>query len=348
MSNTPRDTATANRTAFVTGATGLLGNNLVRELVSRGFAVKALARSAKKAATQFAGVEGVEVVVGDLGDIGAFASAMQGCDVVFHTAAFFRDSYKGGSHAAALEHTNVAGTEALLHMAYANGIRRFVHVSSIAVLAGVRGEMVSEDQLRDPKDADDYYRSKIMSDRVVLGFLASHPDFHAVFVLPGWMWGPGDIGPTMAGQFALDVMARKLPGIVDGTVSVVDARDVALAAIFAESRGNRGERYLAAGRHITTAALIPLVGSIAGVPTPTRRIPMALLVVVALIQEAVARVTGKPALLSWATVRALRTENERSRFNPEKAHRELGLTFRPMEQTLSDTIAWYRQNGFVQ
>jgi len=52
--------------------------------------------------------------------------------------------------------------------------------------------------------------------------------------------------------------------------------------------------------------------------------------------------------LSWATVRALRTENERSRFNPEKAHRELGLTFRPMEQTLSDTIAWYRQNGFVQ
>jgi len=335
------------RTAFVTGATGLLGNNLVRELLSRGIAVKALARSAKKASSQFAGLEGVEVVVGDLGNISAFAPVMQDCDVVFHTAAFFRDSYKGGSHTAALEHTNVVGTEALLHAAYANGIRRFVHISSIAVLAGERGAVVDEDQLRAPEDADDYYRSKIMSDRVVTRFMAAHADFHAVFVLPGWMWGPGDIGPTMSGQFALDVMQCKLPGIVPGTVSLVDARDVALAAVLAASLGRRGERYLAAGRHITTAALIPLVGEIAGVPTPTRHIPMAMLFVVALFQETLARLTGKPALLSLAMVRGLNAENERSRFNPEKAHRELGLTFRPMEQTLADTVSWYRQNGFA-
>lgn len=270
---------------------------------------------------------------------------MQGCDVVFHTAAFFRESYSGGRHAKALESTNVEGTNALLHAAYRCGVRRFVHISSIAVLRGERGEYVDESQLRAVEDADDYYRSKILADQVVLRFLETHPTFHANFILPGWMWGPGDAGPTMAGQLALDVMHRKLPGIVSGTVSLVDARDVARAALQSAVRGRRGERYLAAGRHITTDSLVPMIGKIAGVATPTRRIPLALLFPLAWVNEVTARLSGKPALLSLATVRALKAENERSRFSPDKSHRELGLTFRPIEETVRDTVAWYRQNA---
>jgi dihydroflavonol-4-reductase len=129
-------------------------------------------------------------------------------------------------------------------------------------------------------------------------------------------------------------------------VCLVDARDVAIAARSAARHGRRGERYLAAGRHITMDTLIPLVGEIIGVKTPTRHIPLGLLYPLAWMQEAVARISGKPALLSLATVRGLRSENERSRFSPEKARRELGLTFRPMAETVTDTVAWYRQNGY--
>ncbi|WZB64139.1 NAD(P)H-binding protein [Achromobacter xylosoxidans] len=85
------------RQAFVTGATGLLGNNLVRELAARGIAVRALARSVDKARQQFADLPQVQVVKGDMGEVGAFAAALAGCDVVFHAAAHFRDSYKGGA-----------------------------------------------------------------------------------------------------------------------------------------------------------------------------------------------------------------------------------------------------------
>ena len=95
------------RSAFVTGATGLLGNNLVRELVARGYAVKGLVRSRAKGEQQFNNLPGVELVVGDMADVDAFAASLQGCDTVFHTAAFFRDNYKGGSHWKELEKINV-------------------------------------------------------------------------------------------------------------------------------------------------------------------------------------------------------------------------------------------------
>ncbi|HTD06373.1 SDR family oxidoreductase [Undibacterium sp.] len=335
------------QTAFVTGATGLLGNNLVRELLSRGIAVKALVRSPEKAAQQFNGLAGVELVAGDMKDVAAFSSALQGCDVVFHTAAFFRDNYKGGSHWEMLKRINVDGTAALIEQAYLAGVRRFVQTSSIAVLNGLPGAAIDETGDRDPADADDYYRSKILADRAVSAFLAKHPDMHATFVLPGWMWGPGDIGPTSAGQVALDTVMKKLPGLVPGSFSVVDARDVALAQIAAAERGRSGERYLAAGRHMTMRELIPQLGQIAGVATPQRMLPLPLLFLLAGLQEIYARISGKPILLSVATVRLMVKEADRTRFNHAKSERELGLKFRPVGDTLRDVIAWYRNHGWL-
>ena len=332
-------------TVFVTGATGLLGNNLVRELVARGYGVKALVRSRAKGEEQFNDLPSVELVVGDMADIDAFAPSLQGCDTVFHTAAFFRDNYKGGSHWAALEKINVTGTRELLHHAYHAGIRRFVHTSSIALLDGAPGTSIDESCLRAEADADDYYRSKILADREVLSFLDTHPQMHACMVLPGWMWGPGDRGPTSSGQLVKDVVNGKLPGLIPGTFSVVDARDVAWAQISAAKNGRRGERYLAAGQSLTMRQLVPLLGRIAGVKTPARQLPLPALYLLAAVQEVYARLTGKPILLSMATVRLLVREENRTSFNHRKSEQELGVNFRKLEQTISDTVAWYRQNG---
>ena len=333
--------------AFVTGATGLLGNNLVRELRARGILVKALVRSLAKGEQQFADLDGVELVRGDMADVAAFAPAMVGCDVVFHTAAYFRDNYKGGSHWPELQRINVDGTRALIEQAYLAGVRRLVQTSSIAVLNGEPGRPIDETCLRAPADADDYYRSKILADEAVLAFLARHADMHASLVLPGWMWGPADIGPTSSGQFVNDVVLGKLPGLVPGSFSVVDARDVALAQIAAARQGRRGERYLAAGRHMTMGELVPLLGRLAAVKTPTRRLPLPLLYALAGAQELYARISGKPVLLSLATVRLMVKEAGRSHFDHAKSERELGLVFRPLEQTIADTLAWYRGHGWL-
>ena len=189
------------RQAFVTGATGLLGNNLVREPAARGIEVRALARSVDKARQQFADLPQVQVVKGDMGEVGAFADALAGCDVVFMPPPISVTA-TGGRHWDELRRINVDGTAALIAAAHAAGVRRFVHTSSIAVLDGPPGTLIDETCDRLPADADDYYRSKILADDAVRAFLRLHPDMHACFVLPGWM-GPGDIGPTSAGNWSM-------------------------------------------------------------------------------------------------------------------------------------------------
>ena len=339
--STPALRVPSMRIAFVTGATGLLGSNLVRALVARGVAVRALARSAEKARQQFSGLAGVQVIEGDMKDVPGFAPALSGCDVLFHTAAFFRESYTGGRHRRALSDVNVSGWRSLLEHAYRHGLRRVVSTSSIGVLDGPPGEPIDETMLRLPGDADDYYLSKMQADEVLLDFLASHPDLWASMVLPGWMHGPGDAGPTSAGQFTLDYLGRGLPGVVPGSVSIVDARDVAEALIAAHLRGRRGERYLAAGRHITLKELLAIYQEVTGIPAPSRAVPPWLLWSIALASEAFARLTRRPVLLSLATVRLMRREAGRTRFDPAKSERELGLRWRALSQTLADEVAWF-------
>ncbi|WP_257446683.1 SDR family oxidoreductase [Archangium lipolyticum] len=336
------------KTAFVTGSTGLLGNNLVRLLASRGVKVKALVRSPERAWKLLAGVP-VELVKGDLADVESFASAMRGADVLFHTAAYFRDSYKGGSHEAGLMRINVEGTRALLEAAYGQGVRRVVHTSSIAVLAPRQGHRLTNETMgRDAEqEPDAYYRSKILADREVDTALERHPDLHASLVLPGFMNGPGDAGPTTAGQLVLDFLHGRLPGVINTRFSYVDARDVATALVVAAEKGQRGERYLAAGRDLHVGEALEVLSSVTGLPAPERQVPDALLGTLALMNEAWARLTGRPVLVSWQGFRTLRRERTNMAFDSSKAERTLGLRFRPLEETFTDAVQWFTANGYV-
>jgi dihydroflavonol-4-reductase len=284
---------------FVTGATGLLGNNLVRLLVSHGIRVKALARSREKAETQFSGLP-VAIIQGDMHNVAGFAQHLRETDVLFHTAAYFRDSYKGGRHKNDLLETNVRGTVDLLSQAYSVGVRRVVHTSSTNVLTGTSSQFIDETMRRSTGDADDYALSKILAE----------------------------------------------PGIPPATFSVVDARDVAEAMWSAAIKGQRGERYLAAGRHIEMAELFAVLEKISGVPAPTRAVPMPLLYALASVNELWHFLTRKPALISFAGVRFMARSRNRTYFNSGKCERELGVYFRSVEETVRDTISWYRQNGW--
>jgi dihydroflavonol-4-reductase len=336
------------QSALVTGGTGLLGNTLVRALVARGVHVKALARSPEKALQQFGSLP-VEIVTGDMADVAAFAPALQGVDLLFHTAAYFREAYAGaaGDHAGIMQRINVEGTATLLEHAYAAGIRRVVHTSSTIVLFGPRGTIIDETMRREERDANEYGVSKIRSDRVIDRFLAAHPDMAISMVLPGWMVGPGDIGPTAGGQFVLDFVRRKIPGIPPATLAVVDTRDVAEVMIAAALNGRRGERYLAAGPQLSMKEIAASLERVSGIKAPTRQLSTGLLFAVAAANQLWSRVSGQPALINLETARFIARERDRTRYDLSKTTRELGVTFRPADDTFRDTLTWYQEHGWL-
>ena len=325
---------------FVTGATGLLGSNIVNAFLAAGHSVKALARTPAKTAGLYASGD-VTVVQGDLGAIGAFAGQLAGCDLLVHAAAYFREYYAPGDHWDLLYRTNVDGTRDILSAAAGQGIAKVVYISTSGLIGPPASGHVSDEQTPPGRRTHQnlYFRSKLLAEEAIAEWSREHPT-PVIHILPGWMFGPGDTGPTGSGRMVLDFLARKLPGIPPGRASVVDARDVAGAVVQTAERGRAGERYIVAGRAATLKEILETLERVSGVPAPRLRLPYFAMLGFAYVAQFASRVTGAPALV---TPEAIRTLQEDYDMSSAKAARELGATFRPLEETLRDEIAWFRQ-----
>jgi dihydroflavonol-4-reductase len=332
--------------AFVTGATGLLGNNLVRLLVAQGHEVKALVRSKEKAQKLLDDVKNVEFIQGDMENVVGFAEALQGCDVLFHTAAYFREYYQPGDHWPMLEKINVKGTIELLESAEKHNVKKAIHVSS----SGVIGEDDKKPSGDETSTASGlalenlYFRSKVETEKAIASFLKTHT-MPVVMILPGWMFGPGDAAPTSAGQLVQDFLNRKLPGVLKGGAGIADARDVARAMLEAIEKGKRGERYIVGGKLYTLAEIMKTLEKVSGVPGPKLHISTPIALTIAWLSQTIAKLTGGTTLL---TVSSVKTVLHPHSISSEKASHELGATFRPLEDTLRDTVNWYKSNSANQ
>ncbi len=325
--------------AFVTGGTGLLGSNLIRLLLDQGYEVKALVRSQRKAAQVLSDLP-VQLVEGDMSDVNGWAPALAGCDVVFHTAAYFREYYASGNHWATLKAINIDATLQLFAAAETHGIGKVIYVSSGGVIGPSPNGGPSDETIPPGTGAIEnlYFRSKVLGEQAIGQFLETHA-LDVVLILPGWIFGPGDGAPTASGRLVLDLLDRKLPAIPPGGAAIVDVRDVAQAMINAVARGRRGERYIVSGRYSSLANVAQTVERVAGVQATKLRLPYPVAITYAFIAQTYARLTGTSTLV---TVNGIRTMHDHIEVSSAKAERELGATFRPLEDTLRDEVAWFR------
>ncbi len=329
---------------FVTGATGLLGSNLVRALRAEGHSVRALVRSKEKAQRQL-GDAGAELVVGDMQNVPGFAGALGGVDVVFHTAAYFREYYGAGDHWPKLEAINVRGTLALAEAARAEGVKRLIDTSSSGTI-GRKPDGGPGDEETPPAPlakGNLYFKSKVLA-AGQLRALAARTGLDVVQILPGWMFGPGDAAPTGSGQLVLDFLAGKLPAIPPGGTSAVDARDVAVGMIRVAERGRSGEKYILGGDFVTLADVIRTLEQVTGRAGPRARIPYPVAFVYAAISETWAKLTGGETLVTLAAVRMMQA---RLAVTSAKAEHELDWKHRPLRETLADEVAWYLAQGLA-
>jgi dihydroflavonol-4-reductase len=302
--------------------------------------VWALARSKEKARREL-GDTAARIVVGDVRNVAEFAYDLRGADVIFHTAAYFRESCSPGDHSDATEATNVRGTLELAHAAHAMGVGKLIYANSAGII-GLQPDGAPGNEQTPPwpgATKNLYLKSKGQAEQLLREF-SREKGFFTASVLPSWMWGPHDAGPTPSGKLVFDAIAKKLPPRVPpGGSSVVDARDVTAGMLRIAETGRSGERYILGGTFAELAYISGNLATLTGAKPPQRHIPFAAAVVLATAVETWSRITGT---ISPMSVEAIRLMNARLCVTSAKVEKELGVRFRPFAVTLADTVSWAR------
>ncbi len=324
---------------LVTGGTGFVGANLVRELIADGHRVRVLAR----AGGDRRALDGakVEIVEGDLLDPGSLRAAVAGARHVYHVAADYR---LWAPDPRALYRANVDGTRHLLAAAVEAGAERIVYTSTVGAIGipkdGTPGDETTPVSLADMVGA--YKASKFLAERVADEFAARGAP--VVIVNPSAPIGPWDVKPTPTGQMIVDFLNGKMIGSVDTGLNVVHVRDVARGHILAAEKGRVGERYILGHRNLSLLEIFRMLSALTGVPTPRFRVPYAIAWLAAAAMEGVSKLTRRPPAVPLTAVRMAR---KRMFFSAAKAIRDLGLPQTPAETALSDAVAWFTAHGYA-
>lgn len=326
--------------AFVTGGTGFIGANLVRALLADGHQVRALVRPASDR-RNLEGL-GVEEVTGDLEDPEKLAEQIMGRDVVFHVAAHYSLWARDRE---AIYRANVAGTENLLAAARRARVSRFVHTSSVAAVGVPPPGSLATEETTTTLDAlvSDYKKSKFLAEQAARR--AARDGLDVVIVNPSTPVGPYDLKPTPTGEIILRFLQGRMPAYVATGLNLVDVADVARGHILAWQRGRAGERYILGHRNLMFKELLEMLAALTGRPAPRLRVPHALPLAVAFVDELIlARYFGKKPQVSFASVQMSRRPMY---YDAAKAVRELGLPQSPVEDALGRAVRWFTDHGYV-
>ena len=315
-------------TSLVIGANGYLGSHVTRQLVAAGEPVRVMVR---EGATTV-GIDDLDTerFIGDIWDNDTLRAAMTGCDDVYYCVV---DARGWLSDPAPLFHTNVEGTRNVLDVAKDVGLQRFIFTSTYATVDRRRGRTASEtDVITDERRLTAYVRSRVQAENMVLA-AARDGVLPAVAMCVSTTYGPGDWGRTPHGAIIAGAAFGKLPFVLGSIeLEAVGVEDAAAAMILAAERGRIGERYLISEKMISNAEVVRIAAEAAGVPAPTRTIPLPVAYAMAALGSAKSRLRGTDERLNLNALRLMRAE---APVDHSKAVRELGWHPRPVEESIA-------------
>jgi len=316
---------------FVTGGTGFIGGEVVRQLRARGDEVVCLVRSPEKG-KKVADL-GCELVSGNLGDREAIRTGMDGCDAVIHVAAMYEVGIPKSQHPAMRE-ANVVGTENVLGAARDAGVPKIVYVSTVGAFGNTHRRVVDETYEHPGKEFTSYYEeTKWEAHQVARRMMAD--GLPCVIVQPGGVYGPGDTSQVadLLEQF-LDGKLPLMPFPELG-VCMTHVEDIAAGILLALDKGRTGEDYVLSGPVTTMREAIETVARVSGRKAPKHALPTPLMKAMIPIGPLVGKVMGQPPNLRELISSA---DNVTFWASCEKATRELGYSPRGMEEGLRQTL----------
>jgi len=318
---------------LVIGANGFLGSHVTRQLIADGHEVRAMVRP--NAMT--VGIDDLPVTRfhGDIWDNDTLREAMTGVDDVYYCVVDARGWLRDP---APLFRTNVDGTRNVLEIAKDAGLHRFIYTSSYVTVGRRRGHIASEDDTIVDRGLTPYVRSRAQAENIVLKYAKEH-GLPAVAMCVSTTYGSGDWGRTPHGAIIAGAAFGKLPFVMSGIeLEAVGVDDAARAMILAAERGRQGERYLISDKMISNADVVRIAAEAAGVPAPTKSIPLPVSYALATAGSFKAKLRGTDERLSLGSLRLMRAE---APVDHGKAVRELGWEPRPVEESIREAARFW-------
>ena len=317
----------------ITGASGLVGGNLVRALLAQGRLVRALVHHDRRALN---GLE-VETAHADLGAPASLEGAFRGARVVYHLASSISIRMDNWDE---LQRVNVEGTRNVIEACLHCGVEKLVYFSSIHAYQQEPFDLpLDEDRpLLSDERVPPYERSKAAAESIARQ--APERGLATVIIVPTAILGPYDFRPSYLGQALRLLSTGRIPALVHGGYDWVDVRDVVHGAMQAERLGGSGSRYILSGHWHSLRELAHVATEITGKSAPRFVVPIWLAELFQPIMARLAQLNGSQPIYTVAMLNALRSNRKISH---ARATCDLGYAPRPFESTLKDTLDWFAE-----
>jgi dihydroflavonol-4-reductase len=324
---------------FITGGTGFLGSEVVRQLAGTGHELVCLVRESSDVSALNA--LGITLTSGNITDRESLDKGMRSCDALIHLANVYSFWERDPS---IYQRINVEGTRNVMECALESGIRKVVHVSTAVIYGKPQPEdqPFTENSLPGTERFSQYAQSKFEGENIARR-LAKEKHLPLVVVQPVSIIGPGDI--KASGDYVGNVIKRNLPatGLHDSQITFVHLRDAAQVVIRAlEKEDNIGETYIAGKEQITLKQYLKTIAEMANTRLPVLVFPNWLIFRISTILTWFADIFKTPPLWGMSIDQA-RAFAEGFRANGEKAELELGITYRPVQAAIQESVNWYTE-----
>jgi dihydroflavonol-4-reductase len=326
-----------NGLVLVTGGTGFLGAYIIKELVEKGHAVRAIRRNVAAPPPAFIPDNiwrRVEWVQSDILDVAGLDEAMVGVDAVIHAAAFISFTAKDRGR---MFKTNIEGTANVVNTALAREIKRFVHISSVAALGRTgNGETVTETRTwEESKRNTQYAISKFRGEMEV--WRAIGEGLTAVVVNPSTILGYGDWNSSSCALFRS--AWREFPWYTEGINGFVDVRDTAKVIVRLLDSEVAGERFIINGDNWTFRRIFETIAAGFGKKPPTREATPLLAGIAWRVERLKSLFSNRPTLLTRESARVAQSSTS---FDNSKILQQLpGFAFTPLDRSIRDACGSY-------
>ena len=324
---------------FVTGADGMLGSSICRELLSQGYKVKALCLPDRKTNT-LANLS-LEVVYGNINSKDFLLKEMKDCHYVIHVAAMVKVWPRRLS---CINEVNLIGTRHIMEAVTELKMMRMIHIGTANSFAfGTKEEPGDESgSFNGWKYGMDYIDSKYKAQQMLLRQF-NKTGFPVVIINPTYMIGPFDSGPS-SGQMLIALCKGALKFYCKGGKNFVCSIDVAKAAVNAITKGVPGECYIAGNQNMEFKEFFHKACSTINKEFKMRPAPYIIVLAAGFISSLLARITGKPPKISYSMAKMAK---ENQFFSAEKAVRVLGMPQTPIEEGIIQCIEWFKANKYL-